>query len=98
MPNLSLRGLDGPTLSRIRSSARRRQVSVNRLIVDTLRQQYGAGEQANDDLDALVGRWTRAEAAAFDAATAPFAEVDAALWAAESRATYRVRRAGKRRR
>lgn len=98
MPNLSLRGLDGPTLSCIRSSARRRKVSVNRLIVDTLRQQYGAGGQTHDDLDALVGRWTPAEAAAFDAVTAPFSEVDTALWAAEPRATYRVRRAGKRRR
>ena len=98
MPNLSLRGLDLPTLSRIRSSARRRKVSVNRLIVETLREQYGRAGQANDYLGKLAGRWTRAEAAAFEAATAPFAEIDAALWAAQPRAKYRVRGKAKRRR
>ena len=92
MPNLSLRGLDASTLSRLKSTARRRRISVNRLIVDALRQQYGTTRQGYDDLDALAGKWSKAEAAAFDAATAPFAEIDAGLWAAEPRASYRARR------
>ena len=95
--NISLRGLDSPTLSRIKSNARRRGVSVNRLIVETLRQQYSGGGTAFDDLDALTGVWTRAEADAFAAAIAPFAEIDAALWAAEPKAAYRVKRASRRR-
>ena len=97
MANISLRGLDGPTLSRIKSNARRRGVSVNRLIVDTLRQQYPGSGAVFDELEALAGAWTKAEADAFAAAVAPFAEIDRALWAAEPKAAYRVRRAIKRR-
>lgn len=97
MANISLRGLDSPTLSRIKSNAQRRGVSVNRLIVETLQQQYSAGTKAFDDLDALAGAWTKAEADAFAVAVAPFAEVDAALWATEPKPAYRVKHAGRRR-
>lgn len=97
MANLSLRGLDRSTLSRLKSNARRRGVSVNRLIVETLQQQYSAGAGAFDDLDALAGTWTRAEGDAFAAAVAPFAEIDPALWAAESKPAYRVKRTAVRR-
>ena len=96
MSNLSLRGVDAPTLARIKSDARRRNVSVNHLIVETLQRQFRAGGPAYDDLDALAGKWTAAQAAAFDAATAPFGEIDAALWVAESIAPYRVTRVTKR--
>lgn len=92
MSNLSLRGLDQPTLARIKSSARRRKISVNRLIVETLRQQYAGTGEAFDDLDALAGTWSKADGAAFEAAVAPFSEVDARLWAAEPAAKYRVSR------
>ena len=97
MANLSLRNLDPETLARIRMSARRRGVSVNRLIVDTLRRQYRSGGEQLDDLDALAGSWSEAEAEAFAAATAPFAEIDGALWAAQPRASYRVRTGARRR-
>ena len=96
MANISLRGLDNPTLSRIKSNARRRGVSVKRLIVETLQRQY-SGETAFDDLDALAGAWTNAEADALAAAVAPFAEIDASLWAAQPKVAYRVRRSSKRR-
>lgn len=95
MANLSLRGLDSSTLSRIRSSARRLGVSVNRLIVDTLRQHYSVAPKRNDALAALAGSWRREDADAFDAATRPFSEVEPALWAAQPRSAYRVSRAGK---
>lgn len=90
MSNLSLRGVDAATLARIKSDARRRKVSVNRLIVETLQQQFRAGGAAYDDLNALAGKWSAAQAAAFDAAVAPFGEVDTAMWVAEPVATYRV--------
>ena len=77
--NLSLRGLDALTLARIKSSARRRKLSVNRLIIETLREQYATGEQTFDDLDALAGAWSKSEAAQFAAAVAPFSEIDAGL-------------------
>jgi hypothetical protein len=77
MANISLRGLDASTLSRIRASARRRKLSVNRLIVETLHEHYAKGRQRFDDLDDLAGAWSRAEAAAFEAAVAPFGEIEA---------------------
>jgi len=91
MANLSLRGLDQPTLSRLKSNARRRGISVNRLIVETLRQQYTDAGQTFDDLDRLAGAWSMAEGAAFAAAVAPFAEIDPGLWTAEPKAAYRVK-------
>jgi hypothetical protein len=95
MPNLSVRGLDTATLARIRSIARRRRVSVNRVIVDTLREQYAAQAPEFRDLDALAGTWSKAEADEFAAAIAPFGEVDPELWVAEPKGAYRVKRKGK---
>lgn len=90
MSNLSLRGVDASTLARIKSSARRRKVSVNRVIVETLQQQFRAAGPVNDGFLALAGKWSTAQADAFDAAVAPFGEVDAALWTAEPASPYRV--------
>lgn len=97
MANLSLRGLDPATLARIRSAARRRKVSVNRMIVDTLRQHYATAPARNDELAALAGTWSQAEADAFHAAIKPFSEIDAELWTAQPSSSYRVRRRRKRR-
>lgn len=91
MANISLRGLDRPTLSQLKSNARRRGISVNRLIVETLRQQYVGAGQTFDDLDRLAGAWSKTEGAAFAAAIAPFAEIDPGLWTAEPKAAYRVK-------
>ena len=97
MANISLRGLDASTLSRIKTNARRRKLSVNRLIVETLHEHYAAGSRKFDDLDDLAGAWSRAEAAAFDAAVAPFAEIDATLWARPDKPAARAGTAAKRR-
>jgi len=88
MPNISLRGIDDPTLGRIKASAKRRKISVNRLIIDTLRTQFGAAENGFDDLDDLAGKWTDAQAREFEAAVAPFGEIEPGLWAAEPRTPY----------
>ena len=90
MSNLSLRGVDASTFARIKSSARRRKVSVNRIIVETLQQQFRAAEPVNHGFLALAGNWSAAQADEFDAAVAPFGEVDAGLWAAEPASIYRV--------
>ncbi len=97
MANISLRGLDPSTLSRIRTSARRRKLSVNRLIVETLHEHYAGGGREFDDLDDLAGAWSRAEAAVFEAAVAPFAEIDAGLWAQAGKPAVRARSARRRR-
>ena len=97
MADVLVRGLDAATLSKLRATARRRGISVNRLILETLQREQGRGP-AVDDLDQLAGSWSKAQADAFDAAVAPFGEIDPVLWAAEPRAKYRVKRGGRRRR
>jgi hypothetical protein len=92
MPNLSVRGLDRATLARIRSVARLRRVSVNRVIIETLREQYASSEPKVGDLDRLAGTWSKAEADEFDAAIAPFGEVDRHLWATGPKARSRAKR------
>lgn len=98
MANVLLRGLDIAMLSRLRADARRRGISVNRLIIETLRSAQGRNETF-DDLDSLAGRWSKSEADDFAAAIAPFSEIDPALWAEQPKAAYRVkrRRSGRRR-
>jgi hypothetical protein len=92
MADVLVRGIDGATLARLKADARRRGVSVNRLIVEALQREHGGGGAASDDLDALAGSWSKAEAEAFAAAVAPFSEVDPSLWAGQPKASYRVRR------
>jgi hypothetical protein len=91
MADVLVRGIDAATLSRLKADARRRGMSVNRLIVETLQREHGGGS-ASHDLDALAGSWSKAEADAFAAAVAPFSEIDRALWAAQPKAAYRVKR------
>ena len=99
MSNISLRGLDDATLLRIKSNARRRGISVNRLIVESLQKQYATGDRAFDDLDALVGAWSGKEAAQFAAASAPFGEIDPGLWTVrQPKAAYRAKRAARQKR
>lgn len=98
MPNISLRGLNDRTLLRIKSSARRRGISVNRLIVETLQRQYAAEDRPSGDLDALAGAWSPTEAAEFAAAIGPFGEIEPGLWAEQPKAAYRVKRKVTRRR
>jgi hypothetical protein len=97
MANLSLRGLDTQVLAGIKTHARRRKVSVNRAIIDILTKHFGSAERTFNDLDALAGTWSKAEAVEFENAIAPFGEVDRTLWVAEPRSAYpaRPRRAGK---
>lgn len=94
MPNLSLRGLDEATLSRIRSRARRLKLSVNGLIVQTLKRHYSPATRTRDQIDELAGTWSQREYDEFMSAIKPFSEIDAELWAAEPGAAYRVRRGG----
>jgi hypothetical protein len=91
MPNVLLRGLNAATLARLRAEARRRGMSLNRLIVETLQRQQVASA-TYDDLDALAGRWSQSELASFDAAVAPFAGLDRSLWRRRPKPAYRVKR------
>ncbi len=83
--NLSVRGVAEKSLQRIKQTAKRRGVSVNRLITDLLNAETGVAPVAKEfatynDLDKLAGTWNAAEARAFDEATASFGQIDKGLW------------------
>ncbi|MDO9012870.1 MAG: hypothetical protein Q7U78_13860 [Gallionella sp.] len=84
MATMSIRGLDDHVLIQLKSQAEHEGSSLNSLV---LRLLQGAGTQVEpgrlkkfDDLDSLAGNWSNEDAQAFERNTAPFAEVDAALW------------------
>jgi len=87
MANLTLRGCDEELAHALKATSRRRGVSVNRLILETLRETIlgeGKPKRRHDDLDRLAGTWTEEEAETFERAVAGFEELDNSLWAAES--------------
>jgi plasmid stability protein len=85
MTNLSLRGLDSKAMAELKARAAKEDASVNSLALQLIAQGLGQARakpvrRRHDDLDALAGTWRKADAAAFERATAPFGVVDAALW------------------
>ncbi|GAB4249700.1 MAG: hypothetical protein Kow00129_10520 [Thermoleophilia bacterium] len=85
MGAISVRGIDKDLSAALKEEAKRRNTSVNGLVVDILRRELGlAGGQGrrprHHDLDHLAGSWSTQEAEEFREATAPFEEVDEALW------------------
>lgn len=79
---LTIRGLDGELLSAMRKAASDRGISMNRLVLDTLSESLlrPASHRRYDDLAALAGLWTEADAAEFDAAIAGFEMIDEGMW------------------
>lgn len=82
MPNLSIRGLDQKIVERLKRQAKREGRSLNSLVVKLLQGDSPAapGPKKFDDLDALAGTWTAAQARQFERDTSAFSEVDPALW------------------
>ena len=85
MTMISIRGVSDKSLARLKSLAQREGLSLNALAVRALEAEAGTAAPAQppkafDDLDALAGTWKAADAKAFESATAPFGEVDDALW------------------
>lgn len=86
MSTLTLRGCDEELDRALKEASRRQGVSVNRLVLQTLREKLlGAGKKPRryDDLDALAGTWTNAEAAQFNEAVRNFGKIDDELWDAQ---------------
>ena len=86
MANLTLRGCDEEITKALKAASRRRGLSVNRLIIEILREKLigeGKNRQRHDDLDHLAGTWSEEDAASFERSTAGFEELDDSLWIAE---------------
>jgi hypothetical protein len=85
MTTMSIRGLDPKVLARLKRQAEREGSSLNALVLrlvqgDTAARARDKVRQTYDDLDALAGTWSAQQARQFNLATAPFSEVDPALW------------------
>ena len=84
MTVISIRGIDGKAVSRLKQQALREGTSLNSVAVRLLEVSAGVRPPDKmalfDDLDELAGTWKPVDVKAFEAATAAFSEVDVALW------------------
>ena len=79
---VTLRGLDLELRSALDAEATRVGMSLNALILQTLRGSFGVtySNQLFHDLDDLAGAWSTEEAEEFDAAVQFFEEIDLSIW------------------
>ncbi len=85
MNQLTVRGLDIELNKALKQEAAEQGVSVNRLVVQVLREAVGLYATAPTvrefhDLDHLAGTWNTADAAEFDDALNEQRQIDAELW------------------
>ncbi len=84
MSQINIRNIDSATANRLKHNAKRRGQSLNRYLQSLLRKgaegDVVAPRGPHSDLDSLAGTWSAAELKQFERGTAPFSEVDKALW------------------
>jgi hypothetical protein len=86
MGQVTLRGVDEKTGNILTTEARRRGKSVNRTVLELLREamgqadERGLGRPTFDDLDHLAGTWSAEDAAELLAAAGEHRAVDGGLW------------------
>lgn len=84
MANISVRGVEENALRRLKDTARRRGVSLNRLVAELLNAPAGGHGTVrvleHADLDQLAGTWSRRDEQEFRQRTAGFDQVDKDLW------------------
>ncbi len=85
MANVSLRGISEEVKNELKTEARRRNQSVNALLLSFINKGIGRQEKRSyrtqySDLDELAGTWTEEDAAEFEAAISSFNEIDESLW------------------
>jgi hypothetical protein len=86
MKAITLRNLPPEIVKVVRKEADRRRTSINKAVISLLegkaegRKKRQARAKEFDDLDALVGSWTKKEAAEFDKALVAQRSIDPELW------------------
>lgn len=85
MKNISVRGIDDETASRLKAAAKRRGTSVNSLVVRLLRSGVGLRPEGpripvHHDLDHLAGTWSEEDHREFMDTQRDFSVIDEALW------------------
>lgn len=86
MQQLTLRGFDDELEKSIRSEAKRRNLSLNQVVIDALRKAFGLTEktrgygQIGRSLDHLAGRMTAENAEEVLDGIAHLEQIDESLW------------------
>ena len=80
--HLTVRDVPAELARALHAEKRRRGVSLNRVVIEVLRDALGlgAGSAFDNGLGNLAGRWSEAEQTEFDKAVACFEEIDEAMW------------------
>ncbi len=85
MTQLTVRGIDKDLHKEIKLNAKQRGLSVNKYVVELLREATGQFEPTSEivvyhDLDHLAGTWSAEEADAFEQLLLEQRQVDEELW------------------
>jgi hypothetical protein len=81
MRHLTVRHVPADLAEALQREKARRNTSLNRTIIDLLRQVLGVGiEEPRNGLERFAGTWTSEDLQSFEDATALFEEVDDDLW------------------
>jgi hypothetical protein len=85
MANVSLRGLSEELKKGLKLEARRRNQSVNSLLLNLISKGVGLGEKQSyrvkhHDLDELAGTWSSDDVTEFETVTSSFNKIDDSLW------------------
>jgi plasmid stability protein len=80
MKTLTIRNLPQEVAKALEQEKRHRGRSLNQTVIDLLAQGLGVGAPRSNGLARLAGSWSAEELAAFDAAVAPFEQIDDELW------------------
>lgn len=81
MKQLSIRNVGPELAAALEDERRRRGTSLNRTVLELLRQAVGLSRLPFDNgLKELAGSWSEEELREFEEATAIFEEVDEELW------------------
>jgi plasmid stability protein len=77
---LTVRNLPSEVAEALDRERRARGTSLNRTVIELLRQALGVGGARSNGLSLLAGGWTREDFDAFEEAVAVFDEVDPEMW------------------
>ena len=78
--HLTVRNLPSEVSDALHRERRRRGTSLNRTVIDLLRQSLGVSGTRSNGLARLAGTWTAAEELRFLSKIRPFEKIDPELW------------------
>jgi hypothetical protein len=79
---ITLRNLPAPVARAVREQAANYHVSLNRAVIQLLEESVGSSRpgHVHDDLDHLIGSWTRQQGRAAERRLAEQRRIDSELW------------------